>query len=166
MSDQPKPLHSAFTVNYRHKQRAIMTNCRVRNPFNSLDLKGQALWDTGATNSVVSKTLAQKLQLIPTGQRNIQGVHGSEIVNTYITDIWLPNRVTYKEWNVLEADIGDKIDVLIGMDIIANGDFAICGGQIFSYCFPFFDTPIDFVAKANKVNPKIEKRNRKIMKKR
>ena len=62
---------------------------------------------------------------------------------------------------VAEASLGN-IDVLIGMDIIAFGDFAICNGQIFSYCLPPFEKPIDFVDKANRINPKNQKKIKKL----
>ena len=166
MSVQLNLPHSAFTIKQSHIQREIISPCQVKNYLEDCPpLDGTALWDTGATNSVVSKAFAVKLRLQPIGQRKVQGVHGSEIVNTYLADIGLPNKVIFKGVDILEADIGDRIDVLIGMDIIGSGDFSICGGKVFSYSIPPFDTPIDFVVKADKVNPKVIKRNQKIMRK-
>ena len=40
-------------------------------------------------------------------------------------DFGLPNGVTIKNILVSCADLGDDIDVLIGMDIIRHGDFSI-----------------------------------------
>ena len=150
MSARPRPSHSAFTYQYTQKQRAIITPCKVTNSFDSQSLKGNALWDTGATNSVISKNFALKLQLPLIGQSEVRGVHGSAIVNVYLVNILLPNHVEFRHLEVREGELGNKVDILVGMDIIVSGDFALCAGSVFSYCNPPFDKPIDFVEKANK----------------
>lgn len=83
------------------------------------------LWDTGASKSSITQRIVDDLQLIPVGSTNISTANGIVTVNTYFVDIWLPNHVTVKNVLVSCADLGDDIDVLIGMDIIRHGDFAI-----------------------------------------
>jgi hypothetical protein len=46
------------------------------------------------------------------------------LVNTYIVNIILPNCVTFHHLKVTEGNLND-VDILIGMDIIKKGDFAI-----------------------------------------
>ena len=65
------------------------------------------------------------MNLIPVGNTNISTANGIVAVNTYFVDFGLPNGVTVKNVLVSCADLGDDIDVLIGMDIIRHGDFAI-----------------------------------------
>lgn len=51
--------------------------------------------------------------------------------------------------------IGGDADILIGMDIIKFGDFAISngGGQtLFSFAIPPFENKTDLLEKANKTN--------------
>ena len=79
MPTQPRPLHSAFTFKYGQRQRAIITPCRATNSFDPQSLEGKALWDTGATNSVISKNFAPKLGLPIISQNEVRGVHGSAI---------------------------------------------------------------------------------------
>ena len=150
MTAQLKSPYSAFTYKYPQRQRAIITPCQVSNPLIRLKfIESKGLWDTGATNSAISKNLATKLQLRPIDQKEIRGVHGSEMANVYLIDIGLPqNRVVFKSLNVSEANLGSKIDIIIGMDIIGSCDFALCAGKVFSYCNPPFDDSIDFVEKA------------------
>ncbi len=122
-----------------------------------------AIWDTGATQTVINPRLSKLLNLQATGRDKVRGVSGEQIALTYIVDIFLPNHFVYKGLNVVAIDFGER-DILIGMDIIGAGDFAICGGKFFSFALPSFENPIDFVKKTERVNLKIEKQNRKIQK--
>ena len=92
---------------------------------------------------------------MPTGMTEAHGVHGKSQVNTFIVDILLPNRVCIPNVRVSEGKLLDNVDVLIGMDIIQLGDFAISntnGKTIFSYCLPPHKNPIDLLEKSNCVN--------------
>ena len=55
-------------------------------------------------------------------------------------DIILNNEVIFTDWNVMVSKIGAQgIDILIGMDIISKGDFAISnydGKTQFSFRLP------------------------------
>lgn len=53
--------------------------------------------------------------------------------------------------------IGGDIDILIGMDIIIFGDFAVSNGgekTLFSFAVPPFENKIDLLENANRVNDK------------
>ncbi|MCY4523987.1 MAG: retropepsin-like aspartic protease [Halobacteriovoraceae bacterium] len=158
MSASLKPLHNAFTRDYKERIGSIKTTCRISNPFTANFYEGQAIWDTGATRTVVSPKLVQKLNLIATGRAEVRGVNSRQVVNKYIIGITLPNKLDTR-LGALESDIGDKIDILLGMDVIGIGDFSICNGRVFSFCTPpFIESPIDFVKKADEVNSSIDKK--------
>ena len=99
-----------------------------------------ALWDTGATKTCVSEELAKELNLIPTGKQIINTPSGSSVQNTYLIDLLLPNGVTINKIMILDAKIGNqKIDMLIGMDVITLGDFAVSnynGRTYFTFRIP------------------------------
>lgn len=104
-----------------------------------------AIWDTGATKSCIAKRIVNELNLIAVGRTSIGTANGITDANTYLVDIGLSNGVTVKNVLVTCADIGDD-DVLIGMDIISKGDFAITnykGKTIFSFRTPSI-AKIDF----------------------
>lgn len=84
-----------------------------------------AVWDTGATGTSISHSLAQTLSLDQIGERRISGVTGCEICKRYLVSLHLPNGIVFPEIEVtdLSGDIG--CDVLIGMDVINLGDFAV-----------------------------------------
>ena len=88
-------------------------------------LKFRAIWDTGASITSISEKIANTLSLKPSGKIDMQAAHNVASVNTYIVNVALPNRVVVG--NIMVACPKGLIDgdVLIGMDIISNGDMAI-----------------------------------------
>lgn len=119
-----------------------------------------AIWDTGATGSCISTEVAEQLKLIPTGMKNIQTPSGGSTVNTYVVDIILPNNVRIPNVEVCDSVIGTQrigqynLGMLIGMDIINLGDFAVSnhnGQTAFSFRMPSMQT-IDYVKQANVAN--------------
>lgn len=146
----------AFTVRFPGLVQVIMTPVFVAEHDRRQSAQRQlpesesvmAIWDTGASHSAISKRLATKLGLVPTNKRRITGVHGTNLCNAFYVDIYLPNR-TYLSLEVTEVDgLVGPADVLIGMDIIAIGDFAISrddGKSIVTWqipsthCFDFTD---------------------------
>jgi hypothetical protein len=85
----------------------------------------KALWDTGSSTSSISKRLAKHLAFISIEVCEVAGIHGIDISNVYIADILLPNSVVMHNIYVTEFFDNDAFDVIIGMDIITQGDFAI-----------------------------------------
>jgi uncharacterized protein YchJ len=78
--------------------------------------------------------------------RQVHTASGTDIVNTYLINIGLPNKVRFALVPVTEAQLSGT-DVLIGMDIISVGDFAITnkdGKTTFSFQLPATHK-IDFV---------------------
>ena len=72
--------------------------------------------------------------------------NGKSIAACYYVDILLPNSLTITDVLVVEGTL-DNSDVLIGMDIIGMGDFAVsnyCGKAVFYFRIPSVAT-IDFV---------------------
>jgi hypothetical protein len=138
----------------------LITQCGVSESFDPKLTKKypkteifNALWDTGATNSVITKKVAEKLGLIPTGVSIVHGVSGQIQVETYSVNISLPNNVMILSLRVTEGILGD-FDVLIGMDVISKGDFVINNSNnqtIFSFQIPATHQ-IDFVKESNKTH--------------
>ena len=104
---------------------------------------------------MIHPRIVHKLNLSSVDKTMVQGVHGSEEVYVYIVNLELPNGITALNVVSTGSNIGDEIDVLIGMDIIGAGDFAICGSIFFSFATPTFDNPVDFVKKSNEINSRI-----------
>ena len=115
------------------------------------------MWDTGATGTVIRKKIVNDLGLQPSGKTDILSVgEGDETqetkdVNTYLVNVYLPNNVAIVGLAVAEG-APPGCDILIGMDIITSGDFAITnqnGKTCMSFILPSSQT-IDFVDQINK----------------
>lgn len=146
--------HHAFRVDYNSIPRELSTPIIVSDFQRKSNMQVEAIWDTGATNSVITKKIVEALGLIPTGQTIVRGVNSENLANTYLINIVLPNRIQIAELNVTECNI-NNCDMLIGMDVISLGDFTISNhGQKTLFCFsiPPHHNKIDLVEKSIKSN--------------
>ena len=83
-----------------------------------------AIWDTGATASGISDTVARRLGLSAVNYVFIETANGKCEVPSYIIDIRLPGGHTIERINATGMDL-ESCDALIGMDIITLGDFLV-----------------------------------------
>jgi len=134
-------------ITYRYNNIAIEISTPIyistqnENPFEFI-----AVWDTGATNSVITADIAKRLNLCSEGSTVINGVTGSQVVDSYLVTFTLPNGFS-KDIFATSCTEAIGCDVLIGMDIISLVDFAITsgtGGTTFSFKTPH-GKEIDFV---------------------
>ena len=118
-------------------------------PYNT-----KALWDTGATNTVVTASTAKEMGLIPSGQANMKHANDEVTCNTYLINLVLPNKVRIQGIPVFECQTVDGgWGAIIGMDIITKGDFSITNinnKTVFSFRFPSTKT-IDYVVESHKI---------------
>lgn len=134
-----------FDVDYGSIVNVLKTPVKASEAFDpnkvnpsSVKLKQyNAIWDTGATNTVITKKVVQDLGLQPIGKTNATGVNSSQVVDTYLINLHLPNNVGFQAVRVAELPVQGS-DVLIGMDIIRHGDLAISnvGKTVFSFRVP------------------------------
>jgi hypothetical protein len=156
----------AFTVKYTGRSLVLMSEATVGPAFNPSKSsapkqeKFKAIWDTGATNSVISPDVVQACSLKPTGQTNVKTAGGTVTCSTYLVSIFLPNNVGFPSVRVTEAPLTEGANVLIGMDIIGFGDFATSnheGGTVFTYRCPSV-VKTDYVEETNQLNRAIMKK--------
>jgi len=151
--------YSAFTLKANGIANVIISNVDVHQPIPGQDSKVErfvAIWDTGATSTVITPKVVQSLGLIPSGKANLRGVAGGkDNADTYFIVIELPNSVKVNVPKAVEAPhIAGDADILIGMDIITLGDFSLTvvgGKSVFSFRVPSIQT-IDYVEEINMIN--------------
>ena len=160
----------AFTTRYNNLTRVLYTEVGVCEPVTSEETKRRqirvknylAIWDTGATHSAITKKVADDLELKPTGMKEVRHAQGKSSANTYLINITLPNRVMVGQIRATEVklipddDTSDERQpqLLIGMDIIGMGDFAVTnlnGKTTMSFCLPSVKE-IDFVPESKEEN--------------
>jgi len=116
---------------------------QAHEPENSYSMfqheKMTAIWDTGATNSVITKNVVTKIGLKAIGITQVNTAGGKLECNVFMINMFLPNNIGIPNIRATEGILGGNIDVLIGMDIISKGDFAITntnGKTVFSFQIP------------------------------
>ena len=93
---------------------------------NATKIEIQGIWDTGATNTVITQKVIDALKLTPTGMTtvNTASEEGRQ-AQTYVIDLYLNPQLRFSGLQVTEGKISNNIDCLIGMDIMNHGDFSI-----------------------------------------
>jgi hypothetical protein len=150
MTQQP---YLAFTTSSNGQLNVLKNQCQVSRAWAPSGGEPQppvvpfdAIWDTGATNSVITQAVVDACGLVPTGMADVRHAGGVGRAPTYLVNILLPNRVGYQGVRVSLGKFSGG-DILIGMDIIGTGDFAVTnvnGATKFSFRHPSTEE-IDFV---------------------
>lgn len=147
----------SFTVHYPGRVNQLAVDTLVSKSFDpEMDpaavndvvnnaKKYLGIWDTGATNSVISQRVVDECALEPIGMTKVHSSTDVTECETFLVSFILPNKVGVPTVKVTKGLIAD-CDVLIGMDIIGGGDFAIShrdGLTTFSFRLPSLSI-IDF----------------------
>lgn len=149
--------YRTFTLAHDGLSHVLITDISISQAFNPISEKAlpakayKGIWDTGATNSVISQRIVGECGLKPTGMVKVQHVGGESPSETYLVNILLPHQVGIPQIKVAKGSMGATADILIGMDIITMGDFAITnlnGKTVFSFRIPSIEC-IDFVKQHN-----------------
>ena len=152
----------SFTTTYEGKSNVLANDVLVARAHRPSDPPEKvawkrflAVWDTGATNTVITARVAQDCGLKPTGMAQVYHAGGKTITHTYLVNILLPNGVEVGQLRVTQGAVGGQADILIGMDIIGQGDFAVTNKDhktVFSFRIPSVER-IDFVKNPYKEDP-------------
>jgi len=151
----------AFTIKYNGTADRIITELSLSQAFGPKNIPlplppligTSALWDTGATRSVITPSVAKDLGVIPTGTVMMNSAHGVSQCNTYLVNLYLPNKVLIPGVLVSECADASHFGAIIGMDVIASGDFSITnvdGKTWVSFRIPSVAS-IDYVLEAEKL---------------
>lgn len=109
----------------------------------------RSLWDTGASVTLISARVAKVLGLTSIGKSGVSGYNqGIDVKDTFLVHIGLPTGDIITNIMAMEFDT-DEYDVVIGMDVICNGDLAITNKDdktTFSFRIPS-EQEIDFSEK-------------------
>jgi len=154
--------HYAFDAEYSNIPRELATTAII-SPYparHGVDgIFTSIIWDTGATHSSLSPKIVQALGLKTIDTVIVHGINDkTRVADVVIASIFITDNmcITGKRFSVNEIP---GADVLIGMDIIMQGDFAISNGEgktRFSFAIPPFKNKISFTEKADRINERIK----------
>lgn len=129
---------SVISVTYKSIVKILAMPVTVINPITKKNKKYESQWDTGCEQTVISERVADELGIPLDGIMLLGGVGG------YISARKADVNLTFLEGVsisivVCVAPMKGKVDVVIGMDIISQGDVKITnskGVTRFSFAMP------------------------------
>ena len=139
------PVHAIICKN-TGRVDCIKTPVTVTNPLTHDTADTLGLWDTGATYSCITSDLANTLNLQPVQKAMLAGIHGAQETNIYWIRVTLDNpNITIPLLASESFDLSDdhKTGLLIGMDVITQGDFCITnhkGNTVMTFRTPSLET--------------------------
>lgn len=159
---QPDPFQ-AFTLKANGKLNRITTDIGITPAYDPaapptplpVPVTVKAIWDTGATDTFLTPTLAKSLGLQSVGAA-ADVDHGggtSAKLPRYMVNLTLPNHVVVAGQLITELPAAQAFDVIIGMDIITHGDFSITnvsGKTWVTFRIPSCNT-IDYVVEFSRI---------------
>jgi predicted aspartyl protease len=124
----------ALTILASGRQRVLVTPVKVGaafDPRNQIptfrDYTG--IWDTGATASVITQKVVDECGLKQISIDEAYGADGKYLTEVFLVCVQLPNGVGFSSLRVTKGKLVGGFDMLIGMDIIGSGDFAVTNYQ-------------------------------------
>lgn len=149
MKTEEKPY--AFTGHFSMFRNRIVSDILLCSPEegNPNSVRVRALWDTGCSKTLVSRRVADFLNLPAGGTmlfRSALGVSKSCELNQAKVCVVLGGARVNLEVGVNEHPNSDPdCDVTLGLDFITQGDFAISHDDeqlVLSFCYPPLNAPI------------------------
>ncbi len=152
---------NAFTVKFPSRVRRVTTDVQVSEGYELANPPAalpsactvSALWDTGATGSVIAPSVVTALGLSQKGVARVEHADGvNPTAPTYLVNITLPNRVCVAGVLVTATAI-TGFEAVIGMDIISMGDLSLThadGKTWMSFRIPPCSPALDYVVEVNR----------------
>jgi hypothetical protein len=140
----------------------IFSTVAISNPASphSPHILANAMWDTGASISVISSTVCQRLGLQSFGEMLLDGAFAA--AHTSKTKVLVSVCIDGMEILTPAAICEEKLsvrtppDLVLGLDFISKGDFAIShdaeGFPLFSFTYPPLPGTIDFIDIAHRLD--------------
>ncbi|MDY3979536.1 MAG: SEC-C metal-binding domain-containing protein [Tidjanibacter sp.] len=161
-SKQETKIH-ALTNCYPGIANSIITPVEIKNLETGEVYSTNGIWDTGASGSVITKSVADALKLDPKTQIYVNGISGPMLSNVYYAEITLNNKnisIFARVTECAELSTDKSVGMLIGMNIINKGDFVITNFNeqtVMSFRVPSMQK-VDFVEGLHENKPAIANR--------
>lgn len=136
---------SVLTKDYEGLVEAVATECVVFSPDQAEGKQPKAfvanvaVWDTGATNTIITPEIVEKLGLKPAMAGGLSGIGGDVESGIYKINLGLPGGILVYDVPAFVSDQLDDYEMLIGMDVILLGDFCLSNKDdrtVFSFRIP------------------------------
>ena len=106
------------------EERAIFTTIQIFSAEGNSGAEIEALWDTGASNTTISRIVAEHVGIKPEKEMPIYNANTLRTAHIGYCDIVLGDGTTFAHHPVYIDDLA-RIHCVIGMDIILKGDTSL-----------------------------------------
>lgn len=143
----------AFTGRFNMFRGRIVSEIVICSPDDAelVSTRIRALWDTGCSQSIISKRVADFLRLQPDNKQQFRspfgGTAGCDVANVRLCVVLGGIRIPIDAAINTKPNSDPDCDITLGLDFITMGDFAIShlGESLFlSFCYPPVGAPTDF----------------------
>lgn len=161
-SISPKIPSHLFTFKSERIERVLLSEIELSQIDSPTKVKTRAIWDTGASATVVTQEIFDLLGLKQFGVATVSTASiSNELKPTYLLDVYLKPDLQIKGIEVTIGVIAAEhgINCLIGMDIITLGDLSItnlAGKTCMSFRLPS-QHEVDFVKEWGKEKAIVER---------
>ena len=151
MESQEQPY--AFTGRFNMFRNRIVSEIVICSPEDGslVSSRIRALWDTGCSQSVISKRVADFLRLRPNGTQRMRSPFGGsavcDVAKVTICIVLGGIRIPIDAAINPNPNSDPDCDITLGLDFITMGDFAISHhgeALCLSFCYPPVGAPTDF----------------------
>ena len=125
-----------LTIAHKGLAKKIASEAVITSVDSGKSVKVAAIWDTGATTSLINDKIVQDLQLKEISIAHVRHVAGTAAFPVYLAAIEIQGGMKIKEHRLVSFPPIHAFDMIIGMDIITFGQFSIKntnGNSIFSF---------------------------------
>lgn len=122
-----KPLleKKTFTLLY-DKEKPILYSYAKITIGDTVIATDKAMWDTGATITVISHAMALKVDAAPNDSGTSISATDRNDADIYLATVELPGGIIFHDVEVWDVDLADHgAEVIIGMDIISQGRLVV-----------------------------------------
>lgn len=151
MNSQETPY--AFTGRFNMFRGRIVSEIVICSPDDAelVSTRIRALWDTGCSQSIISKRVADFLRLQPDNKQQFRSPFGGtaicDVAKVRLCVVLGGIRIPIDAAINTKPNSDPDCDITLGLDFITMGDFAIYhqGESLFlSFCYPPVGAPTDF----------------------
>jgi len=125
-----------LTITHRGLANKIVSQAVITSVDSGKSIAVSAIWDTGATTSLVNDKIVKSLQLKEIGVAQVKHVAGATAFPIHLAAIEIQGGMKISEHRLVSFPSIHAFDMIIGMDIIALGKFCIenkGGNTVFSF---------------------------------
>ena len=115
----------SFRCGFDGISKQIITDVEISDIHNNNKIKVEALWDTGSNVTIIRNDVAGRLGIKPVGSGYMDTISDKKVASdVYKINLFLTYHIEILKIKVVTGE-PKSCDMLIGMDIISQGDFAI-----------------------------------------